>query len=81
MNEKKVLYKNSDNSMISGVCSGLAEYANMDVSLVRVLFALIALSTAFPIILYIVFVFVLPDKKDIISNQEKEELYEDEYKL
>lgn len=61
MNKK--LYKTDYNKMVSGVCNGIAEYFNIDVSIVRVLFAL-AILTGFgsPIILYIILAIILPTK-------------------
>ena len=52
MNEQKKLYKTEENKMICGVCAGLAEYLNMDVSIFKILWtSLIAtiLITAVPI--------------------------------
>jgi phage shock protein PspC (stress-responsive transcriptional regulator) len=45
----KRLYRDPDDTKISGVCSGIAHYLNLDVTLVRVLFliALICYSTGF----------------------------------
>ena len=39
MNGNKTLRRNMFNKVIGGVCSGLADYFNLDVVLVRVLFA------------------------------------------
>jgi len=52
----------SNNKMIAGVCAGLAEYFQLDVTLVRVLYVIVSiLSVAFPgIIVYIVLMFVMP---------------------
>ena len=91
MNNKK-LYKNKQDTVISGVCSGLAEYLNMDVSLVRILTVVIVLFTGVGIIPYIVLAIVLPDKKDVVTGEEPvyeekkqdDDLYEykeDDYKL
>jgi phage shock protein PspC (stress-responsive transcriptional regulator) len=56
------LYRNTDDSTIFGVCSGLAEHLNMDVSIVRILFVLIFFSS-FPIgIIYIIMALVVPEK-------------------
>ncbi len=35
----KRLYRNQKDIMLAGVCSGLAEYANLDPTVVRLLFA------------------------------------------
>lgn len=49
---------------ISGVCSGLAEYIDVDVTLVRVLYAcLTVFSACFPgVILYIILSILLPNE-------------------
>ena len=39
MSGNKVLRRNAFNKVFGGVCSGLADYFNLDVVLVRVLFA------------------------------------------
>ena len=48
--------------MIAGVCGGLAEYFNLDPTLVRVAYVIISIiSAAFPgILAYIVLMFVMP---------------------
>ena len=56
------LYRNTSDSTISGVCSGLAEHFNMDTSIVRILFILMFFSS-FPIgIIYIIMALVVPEK-------------------
>jgi len=72
MNQGKTLYKISEQGQISGVCAGLSEYLNMDISLVRILFVVVSLFTGFPIVIYIVFAIVLPDKKDVVFNNDEE---------
>jgi phage shock protein PspC (stress-responsive transcriptional regulator) len=47
--------------VLGGVCGGVAEYANMDPTLVRVLTVVIAFFTGVPIILYLIALFVIPD--------------------
>ena len=39
MDERKRLYKSRNNKMICGVCAGIADYFNIDPSIVRVLWA------------------------------------------
>jgi phage shock protein C len=55
-------FKRSSNKLIAGVCGGIAEYFNWDVSLVRVGYVLLSvLSAAFPgIIVYIILWIVMP---------------------
>ena len=41
---EKKLYRSTQNKMIAGVCSGLAEYINIDPTIIRVIWALIGLT-------------------------------------
>lgn len=65
MGEKK-LYKSSVNRMLCGVCGGFAEYFNVDVTLIRVLWALATLVGASGILGYIVAAILMPDEENII---------------
>ncbi|NLA27405.1 MAG: PspC domain-containing protein [Firmicutes bacterium] len=58
----KKLYRSRSNSMIAGVCAGLAEYLGMDPTVMRLLYVLLSMfSAAFPgIIFYIIAMFVIP---------------------
>lgn len=49
--------------MIAGVCGGLAEYFDMDPTMVRIIYVLVSiLSVAFPgILVYIVLWFIIPE--------------------
>lgn len=57
----------SNNKMLAGVCAGIAEYLDLDPTVVRVAYAVLAIfSVAFPgILLYIVLMLLMPNK-----NQE-----------
>jgi phage shock protein C len=48
--------------MLAGVCGGIAEYLNLDPTLVRLLYVLLSFGTAFfpGFIIYIVMTFVVP---------------------
>ena len=56
------LTRSNREKMIVGVCGGLAEYLDMDPTVVRVLYVLVSiLSAAFPgIIAYIILMFLMP---------------------
>ena len=58
--EKKL--RRSRNSMIAGVCAGIAEYFNLDPTLVRVAYVILsAVSAGFPgLLLYIILILVMP---------------------
>ena len=67
MASEKKLYKKTSEKKICGVCAGLAEYLNMDVTVVRLLFVLLSLfTTGFPgILVYVIMALVMPDEDDL----------------
>ena len=65
MNKK--LYRNTSNKMIAGVCSGLAEYINIDPTIVRLIWALIAMSGA-GLVAYLVAAIIIPEKPSNIID-------------
>lgn len=66
MNGKR-LYKKQDGKKIAGVCGGIAEYLDIDPTLIRLAWALFCLAGGSGIIIYIVAAFVMPDESDIIN--------------
>jgi phage shock protein PspC (stress-responsive transcriptional regulator) len=56
------LERSRSNRVLGGVCGGVAQYANMDPTLVRVLTVVIAFFTGVPIILYLIALFVIPEE-------------------
>jgi phage shock protein C len=59
-NDKKLV--RSNNKIIAGVCGGIAEYFEVDPTLIRVVYAALTLFTAgFPgVILYIIMMLLMP---------------------
>ena len=57
---EKKLYRNTSNKMLAGVCSGLAEYINIDPTVIRLIWALIGLTGA-GILAYLI---AVPEKPD-----------------
>lgn len=62
-NEPKRLYR-SNNRMLAGVCAGIAEYFNIDPTLVRAVYAVVSvLCAGFPgLILYLILMIVMPQQ-------------------
>ncbi len=60
--ENKRLYKDRQNQMLCGVCAGVAEYFNIDVTLVRLLFVALGLAGGSGVLFYIIAAVVMPDK-------------------
>lgn len=66
MNEIKRLYRVEQGAKLAGVCGGIAEYFNLDPSLVRLLWAAVTLfSVGAGLILYLIAACILPKKSDI----------------
>ena len=59
MDERKRLYKSRNNKMICGVCAGIADYFNIDPSIVRVLWAVLALAAGTGVIAYVACAIIL----------------------
>lgn len=59
--EIKRLYKSRTDRMICGVCGGLAEYLNMDPTIVRIIMVLVGLSGG-GLIAYLIAAIVIPEK-------------------
>ncbi len=62
---KKQLYRSKDNTIIGGVCSGIAEYFDTDPTLIRLLWAFFALYGGIGIVAYIVCLIVMPEDKGV----------------
>ena len=58
--EKKL--KKSQNKMIAGVCAGIGEYMGIDPTVIRVVYALLAVfSAGFPgLLLYLILCLIMP---------------------
>ena len=72
MAQKKLV--RSSNRVLGGVCGGLADYMDVDPTLVRVIYvALTVFSAAFPgLLLYIILLFLIPEKGPNDNIQDAE---------
>ncbi|MDF2539196.1 MAG: putative rane protein [Herbinix sp.] len=57
--EPKKLYRSSNNKMICGVCQGVAEYINIDPTVVRLLWVVFGF-VGFGILAYIIAAIIMP---------------------
>ena len=62
----KRLYRSKKDRMICGVCGGIANYFNIDPTLVRLAFVLIAMGAGSGILAYIIAAIILSDVYFII---------------
>jgi phage shock protein C len=67
------IYRSKEDKMLAGVCSGLADYFNLDATVVRLAYVLISLaSIGIGIVAYIVMILVFPEKPVSSPNGEAE---------
>ncbi len=68
---KKKLYRSGEKKMLAGVCGGIADYFDMDVSIIRIIWAIITLASAgIGLLVYILMVIVFPEKPEEDINEE-----------
>ena len=60
MNGKK-LYRNTENKMLAGVCSGIAEYFGIDPTLVRLAWVVFSLLGGSGLLAYIIAAIIVPE--------------------
>lgn len=65
MNEPKKLYRVERGAMLAGVCGGIAEYFNIDPSIVRLITAALILAGGLSLWVYIIAAVILPKKSDV----------------
>jgi phage shock protein PspC (stress-responsive transcriptional regulator) len=64
---EKKLYRNTQNKMIAGICSGLGEYLNIDPTIIRLIWVLLGLSGT-GLVAYLICALIIPEKpSDIID--------------
>ena len=62
MEPTRKLYRSRTDRTVAGVCGGLAQYLNIDVTLIRVLFVALAVLGGSGLILYVVMWIMVPDE-------------------
>lgn len=65
---ERKLYKDPQHKMIGGVCAGLAEYFNIDVTLIRVLFVVTVILHGTGFGLYLILWIFMPKKPYVFGN-------------
>lgn len=71
MNTKK-LYRKPNDQMIAGVCAGLADYLNLDLVIVRLIFVLLLLMGGHGLLIYVVLWILMPVQPPYIEGEFKE---------
>ncbi len=64
MSEQRKMERPRTGRMLSGVCAAIANYANIDVTVVRVVYTLATIFTAFcGLIVYFILMLLIPEEK------------------
>ena len=68
----KRLTRSTTNKMVGGVCGGLAEYFNVDVTLVRLLALLLLFLPGPGVLVYVVFWWVIPQDAAFVEKPKND---------
>jgi phage shock protein PspC (stress-responsive transcriptional regulator) len=71
MEQPKRLYRSRYDTMIGGVSGGLARYFNIDVTIIRIVFVILALFAAGGVLLYIILWIAIPIDPDYSFHEFK----------
>ena len=67
---EKKLYRSVTDKKLCGVCAGVAEYFNVDPTLIRLAWALVSIFAGAGIVAYIVCAIIIPEKPSNIIDAE-----------
>ena len=64
MTDKK-LYRSESNKKFAGVCGGLADYLNVDVTIIRLIWALVAVFGGTGLVAYLIAALIIPTESEV----------------
>lgn len=68
----KKIYRNTSNQMLAGVCSGLSEYLDIDLVIVRLIFVLLFFFGGHGVLIYVILWILMPVKPPYIEGEFKD---------
>lgn len=82
MKTKKYLYRDTENGKIFGVAAGLADYFDLDVVLIRVIWLVLFFCAGTGLLVYLIMGIVIEPKSEVMARVAKERkestIYENE---
>jgi len=78
---KKKLYRSEKDSMIAGVCGGIAEYFDVDPTLIRLLTVIFVLLGGAGIVAYIIAWIIIPKNPEQVSDDNFDKREEPKEKI
>ncbi len=73
MTTQRRLYRDTENGKISGVCAGLSDYFDLDVTVVRVIWLILLFCVGSGLVAYIIMALVVDTKAVVMKRAEKED--------
>jgi phage shock protein C len=67
MDPTRKLYRSRTNRKLAGICGGLGRYFNVDATLLRVLFVLLAVLGGSGLVLYLVLWIIIPSEPQVTT--------------
>ena len=64
------MYRDTDHRIIGGVCSGMGAYWNIDPLIIRIIFAILALTGGLGVLVYLILYIVIPEAKTTAQKIE-----------
>lgn len=77
----KKLYRSKKDSMIAGVCGGIAEYFDVDSTLIKLLAVIVALLGGAGVVVYISAWIIVPQKPEQVSDDKFDKREESKEKI
>jgi phage shock protein PspC (stress-responsive transcriptional regulator) len=65
---EKKLYRSKTEKKIAGVCGGLAKFLNIDVTIVRLIWAIVVVCGGAGLLAYLICALVIPEEPDYIEG-------------
>jgi phage shock protein C len=72
MAEVKRIYRDTENQKVFGVCAGLSDYFDLDVTLIRVLWLIAVLCAGTGLLAYLIMAIVVEPKEVVLRRIQKE---------
>lgn len=70
MEEKKKLRRPRTGRMLAGVCAGIANYFVLDPTVIRIVYTLVTIFTAFSgVIIYLLLMLIIPEEENRCSQK------------
>ena len=77
----KKLYRIPSEGMIAGICAGLGEYLDLDPTILRLVFVLLAFGGGSGVLIYIIMWLIIPIKPEMTRLSTEPEEFEQEQEL